>query len=89
MSGRKSGEVCAGPCGSDRREVKEGNVPKNKTHSGAKKRFKLTGTGKVIHASAMDVHKFEEKTSSRKRRVSLDGVLQGADAKRIKKLLGK
>jgi large subunit ribosomal protein L35 len=37
----------------------------------------------------MDVHKFEEKTSSRKRRVAIDGVLQGADAKRIKKLLGK
>lgn len=64
-------------------------MPKNKTHSGAKKRFKLTGTGKVEHSSAMNVHKFEEKTSSRKRRVSLDGVLQGADAKRIKKLLGK
>lgn len=63
--------------------------PKNKTHSGAKKRFKLTGTGKVKHASAMNVHKFEEKTSSRKRRVSLDGILPGADAKKIKKLLGK
>ena len=89
MSGRWPGEVCAESHGSARREVKEGNVPKNKTHSGAKKRFKLTGTGKVEHSSAMNVHKFEEKTSSRKRRVSLDGVLQGADAKRIKKLLGK
>jgi len=64
-------------------------VPKNKTHSGAKKRFKLTGTGKVKHASAMNVHKFEEKTSSRKRRVNIDGILPGADAKKIKKLLGK
>jgi len=64
-------------------------VPKNKTHSGAKKRFKLTGTGKVKHASAMNVHKFEEKTSSRKRRVRIDGILPGADAKKIKKLLGK
>ena len=69
--------------------MKEGNVPKNKTHSGAKKRFSLTGTGKVKHASAMNVHKFEEKTSPRKRRVAIDGILQGADAKRIKKLLGK
>ena len=89
MSGRKPGEVCAELLGSARREVKEGNVPKNKTHSGAKKRFKLTGTGKVKHSSAMNVHKFEEKTSSRKRRVSLDGILQSADAKKIKKLLGK
>ncbi len=64
-------------------------MPKNKTHSGAKKRFKLTGTGKVKHASAMNVHKFEEKTSSRKRRVRIDGILPGADAKKIKKLLGK
>ncbi len=64
-------------------------MPKNKTHSGAKKRFKLTGTGKVKHASAMNVHKFEEKTSSRKRRVNIDGILPGADAKKIKKLLGK
>jgi len=63
--------------------------PKNKTHSGTKKRFKLTGTGKVKHASAMDVHKFEEKRSARKRRVAVDGTLQGADAKRMKKLLGK
>ncbi len=38
------------------------NEPKNKTHSGAKKRFKLTGTGKVKHGSAMNLHKFEEKT---------------------------
>jgi large subunit ribosomal protein L35 len=53
--------------------------PKNKTHSGAKKRFKLTGTGKVKHNSAMNVHKFEEKHSSRKRRVAIDGVLPGGD----------
>ncbi len=63
--------------------------PKNKTHSGAKKRFKLTGTGKVKHASAMNVHKFEEKRSARKRRVAVDGILPTPDAKKIKKLLGK
>jgi large subunit ribosomal protein L35 len=63
--------------------------PKNKTHSGAKKRFKLTGTGKVMHDHAMNVHKFEEKSSSRKRRVQLGAVLAAPDAKRVKKLLGK
>ena len=63
--------------------------PKNKTHSGAKKRFKLTGTGKVKHASAMNVHKFEEKTNSRKRRVAVDNILSKPDSKKIKKLLGK
>jgi len=64
-------------------------MPKNKTHSGAKKRFKLTGTGKVTHDHAMNVHKFQEKSGSRKRRVSQTAVLAAPDAKRIKKLLGK
>ncbi|WP_061964585.1 50S ribosomal protein L35 [Demequina aurantiaca] len=64
-------------------------MPKNKTHSGSKKRFKLTGTGKVKHAHAMNVHKFQEKTSSRKRRVAVDGILSAPDSKKIKKLLGK
>ena len=63
--------------------------PKNKTHSGTKKRFKLTGTGKVKHASAMNVHKFQEKTNSRKRRVAVDNILSAPDSKKIKKLLGK
>ncbi len=63
--------------------------PKNKTHSGAKKRFKITGTGKVKHNSAMNVHKFEEKTSARKRRVAVDQILPTAESKKIKKLLGK
>lgn len=64
-------------------------MPKMKTHSGAKKRFKLTGTGKVTHAHAMNVHKFEEKSGSRKRRVSVDAILSKVDSKKVKKLLGK
>jgi large subunit ribosomal protein L35 len=68
---------------------RDGAMPKNKTHSGAKKRFTLTGTGKVKYGHAMNVHKFEEKSGSRKRRVSLDGILAAPDAKRVKKLLGK
>jgi large subunit ribosomal protein L35 len=63
--------------------------PKNKTHSGAKKRFRLTGGGKVVHDHAMNVHKFEEKSSSRKRRVAQDAVLSAPDSKKVKKLLGK
>ena len=64
-------------------------MPKNKTHSGAKKRFKITGKGKVKHDHAMNVHKFHEKSGSRKRRVSVDAILSDADSKKIKKLLGK
>jgi large subunit ribosomal protein L35 len=63
--------------------------PKNKTHSGAKKRFKLTGTGKVKHGSAMNQHKFQEKTGPRRRRVNVDNILSAVDSKKIKKLLGK
>lgn len=63
--------------------------PKNKTHSGAKKRFRLTGGGKVVHDHAMNVHKFEVKSSSRKRRVAQSAVLSGPDSKKVKKLLGK
>ena len=64
-------------------------MPKNKTHSGAKKRFKLTGTGKVRHDHANDVHKFQEKSGSRKRRVAAPAILSGVDSIKIKKLLGK
>ena len=64
-------------------------MPKNKTHSGTKKRFRITPTGKVEHDHAMNVHKFEEKSGSRKRRVSVDAILAAPDAKRVKKLLGK
>ena len=63
-------------------------MPKNKTHSGAKKRFRLTGSSKVMHEQANNQHKFEVKSSSRKRRVSGTGVLSPADAPRMKKLLG-
>jgi len=64
-------------------------MPKNKTHSGTKKRFTLTGTGKVKHSSAMNVHKFQEKTGPRKRRVAQDNILSAPDSKKVKKLLGK
>jgi large subunit ribosomal protein L35 len=67
----------------------DGVMPKNKTHSGAKKRFRLTGRGKIVHDHAMNVHKFEEKSGSRKRRVSLDATVAPADTKKIKRLLGK
>ncbi len=64
-------------------------MPKNKTHSGTKKRFRLTGTGKVMRQSAMDVHKMESKSSSHRRRLEIDQPVAAADVKRIKRLLGK
>ncbi|MEW1957341.1 50S ribosomal protein L35 [Kineococcus sp. NPDC059986] len=63
-------------------------MPKNKTHSGAKKRFRTTGTGKVMREQANKRHLLEVKSSKRTRRLSVDQVVSPADAKKIKKLLG-
>ncbi|AKT51665.1 50S ribosomal protein L35 [Arsenicicoccus cauae] len=64
-------------------------MPKNKTHSGAKKRFRLTGSGKVMRERAHHVHKFEERAKRQTRRLVPDVVVAKADEKKIKRLLGK
>ncbi|MEO7071172.1 MAG: 50S ribosomal protein L35 [Nostocoides sp.] len=64
-------------------------MPKNKTHSGAKKRFRLTGSGKLMREQAGHVHKFHEKTPQKARRLSRDLIVSAADTKAVKKLLGK
>ena len=64
-------------------------MPKQKTHSGAKKRFKITGSGKVMKQKAGMRHNFEGKSSRVTRRLSMDATLAAPDAKAIKKLLGK
>ncbi len=64
-------------------------MPKNKTHSGTKKRFRITGSGKVMREQANARHYLEHKTSRRTRRLAADLEVAPADAKRIKRLLGK
>jgi large subunit ribosomal protein L35 len=64
-------------------------MPKMKTHSGAKKRFKLTANGKVRGRHAFSSHILEKKSPKRKRGFRRPVELTGADAKRIKKLLGE
>ncbi len=64
-------------------------MPKMKTHSGAGKRFRITGTGKVMRRRANRNHLLEHKPSQRTRRLGNDVVVSGADTKKIKKLLGK
>ena len=64
-------------------------MPTQKTHSGAKKRFKLTGTGKVMKQQAGMRHNLEVKSGKTKRRLNQEEVLAPQDAKVIKKLLGK
>ena len=63
-------------------------MPKQKTHSGSKERFKVTGTGKIMKQQAGMRHNLEVKASKRKARLNQDQVLAPADAKVIKKLLG-
>jgi len=63
-------------------------MPKQKTHSGAKKRFKVTGSGKIMKQQAGMRHNLEGKSSVRTRRLNQDQVLAPADAKVAKKLLG-
>jgi large subunit ribosomal protein L35 len=64
-------------------------MPKNKTHSGAKKRIKVTGTGKLRAQRAGMRHKFEHKSSTLTRRLSGTTEVAAADAPRLKKLLGR
>ena len=63
-------------------------MPKMKTHSGSKKRFRVTGTGKVMREKANRRPLLESKSSTRTRRLALDAVAAPADVKRIKRLLG-
>ena len=64
-------------------------MPKMKTHSGAGKRFRLTGTGKVMRRRANRNHLLEHKPSKRTRRLAREVTLAPADVRNIKKLLAK
>ena len=64
-------------------------MPKMKTHSGAKKRFKITGKGKLKARHAMTSHILEKKNAKRRRRLSNDLDVAKPDAKRVKGLLRK
>jgi large subunit ribosomal protein L35 len=64
-------------------------MPKMKSHSGAGKRFRLTGTGKVMRRRANRAHYLEHKPSTRTRRLKDEVTLAAPDAKKIKRLLGK
>ena len=63
-------------------------MPKTKTHSGAKKRFKLTGSGKIKRRPAMRSHNLETKSAKKKRGFRKERVLAAADTKKVKKMLG-
>ena len=64
-------------------------MPKMKTHSGAKKRFKITRTGKIRRRQAFLNHILEKKSPERKRRLGRMATVSPADEKNVRKLLGR
>ena len=64
-------------------------MPKQKTNSGAKKKFKVTGTGKLLRRNAGQSHNLEHKSPKRKRQFSKDLPVAPANVRTVKKLLGR
>lgn len=62
-------------------------MPKMKSHSGSKKRFKITGTGKVLRNKAYKSHILTKKTTKRKRNLRKSVVASDANAAVIKVML--
>ena len=63
-------------------------MPKQRTHSAAKKRFKLTGSGKLKRQQPTRRHYLEHKPSTLTRRLASDKIVAPADVRNIKKMLG-
>ncbi len=64
-------------------------MPKQKTHSGAKKRFKITGTGKLMRRHGMKSHILEKKSAKRKHAFRKDQSISAVDTPMIERLLGR
>jgi large subunit ribosomal protein L35 len=64
-------------------------VPKNKTHSGSQKRFRISGTGKLLHRRANRNHLLEHKPTTRTRRLDAEVVMSKSDVRKVRKLLGR
>ena len=63
-------------------------MPKVKTNSSAKKRFKLTGTGKIKRAHAFKNHILTKKSIKQKRHLSQFSIVSDADQGNVKRMLG-
>jgi large subunit ribosomal protein L35 len=63
-------------------------LPKMKSHSGAKSRFRLTGSGKIVRMCANMSHRRLKKSGSRKRRLKIMGQVSEDESRRIKELIG-
>jgi large subunit ribosomal protein L35 len=62
-------------------------MPKVKTKSGAKKRFKLTGSGKIKRKHAFKSHILTKKETTQKRNLTKSGLVSKADTPNVKKML--
>lgn len=62
-------------------------MPKVKTKSGAKKRFKLTGTGKIKRKHAYKSHILTKKETKQKRNLTKTGLVHKSDERRVRKML--
>jgi large subunit ribosomal protein L35 len=70
------------------RNERIGSMPKMKTHKGAKKRFKVSKRGKVLHGKPGRRHLLSVKTSNRKRRLRKTAECSSYDSWKVKRLLG-
>ncbi len=64
-------------------------MPKMKTHRGAAKRFKVTGTGKLRRRQAFMNHILEKKSSTRTRRLNREADVAPGDERSVRRLLGQ
>ncbi len=64
-------------------------MPKMKTHRGAAKRFRRTGTGKLVRGKAFHSHILEKKSPKRKRGMRKSTIVTGKQARNISRLLGR
>ena len=64
-------------------------MPKVKTNKSAAKRFKVTGSGKILRRKHGRAHLLQKKSSARKRRLGEEVEVTGKDAKKVMRLLGK
>ena len=63
-------------------------MPKMKTHSGSKKRFRVTGSGKIMRGKAYKSHILTKKSAKRKRNFRHETVLAACDEKNVARALG-
>jgi large subunit ribosomal protein L35 len=64
-------------------------MPKMKTHRGAAKRFKITGTGRILRRKAFRAHLLEKKPSKRTRRLGREAEVTGKSRRHVERMLGR